>query len=127
MIRVFLVILTTLIFFTPLAFAQNSQANILDQVNQKVCNRFEEDVSRLSAIMEELKNRQGIKETRVAFGGIDTKVKSGDYWVNFAAEAIAFQRVQKYSSKNELRYSLEGLKGKILKAKNEVGKALDEK
>ena len=96
----------------------------LDQVNQKVCTRFEEDVSRLAAIMDQLKERNGITETRVAFGGSDTPIKSADYWVNFAAEAIAFQRVQKYSSKSQLKYGLETLKGKILTAKNAVGKAL---
>ena len=98
----------------------------LNQVNQKVCNRFEEDVSRLAAIMEEVRRRKGITETRVAFGGIDDQIKSADYQVTFAAEAIAYQRAQKYSSKSELRYSLEGLKTKVLRAKSEVGKALNE-
>lgn len=101
-----------------------SASNSLDSLNQKVCNRFEEDVSRLAAIMEELRSRKGITETRVAFGGSDTPIKSADYWVNFAAEAIAFQRVQKYSSQANLRSSLQVLAGKILKAKAEVGKAL---
>lgn len=97
----------------------------LDDVNQKVCSRFEEDVSRLAAIMEELRRRKGIVETRVAFGGVDTPIKSADYWITFAAEAVAFQRAQEYSSKNELRYSLEVLKNKILRAKTEVGKAVE--
>lgn len=96
------------------------------EINQKVCNRFEEDVSRLAAIMEEVRRRKGITETRVAFGGVDTPIKSADYWITFAAEAIAFQRAQKYSSKNQLRSSLEVLKGKVLRAKSEVGKALEE-
>ena len=96
----------------------------LDQVNQKVCTRFEEDVSRLAGIMDEVRSRKGIKETRVAFGGIDDQIKSADYWVTFAAEAIAYQRAQKFSSKSELQYSLEILKGKVLKAKAEVCKAL---
>lgn len=100
-------------------------ANTIDQINQKVCNRFEEDASRLAAIMEELKRRKGITETRVAFGGIDTPIKSADYWVTYAAEAVAYQRAQKFSSKEELSGSLEVLKGKVLKAKNEVGKALE--
>lgn len=100
-------------------------ANItLNDVNQKVCDRFEEDVSRLAGIMEEVRARKGIKETRVAFGGIDDAIKSADYQITFAAEAIAYQRAQKYSSQRELRYSLEGLKEKVLRAKSEVGKAL---
>lgn len=98
----------------------------LDQVNQKVCSRFEADVLKLAAIMEELRRRKGIQETRVAFGGIDTQVKSADYWVTFAAEAVAYQKAQKHSSKSGLKVGLETLKGKILKAKTEVRKALDE-
>ncbi len=98
----------------------------LDQINQKVCNRFEADTARLAAIMDELRDRKGITETRVAFGGSDTPIKQADYWVNFAAEAIAFQRAQNYSSAGALRSSLQVLAGKILKAKNAVGKALDE-
>ena len=64
----------------------------LDHVNQKVCSRFEEDASRLAGIMDEVRRRKGIKETRVAFGGIDDQIKSADYWVTYAAEAIAYQR-----------------------------------
>lgn len=111
-----------------LAQAQNDngKADSLDQINQKVCDRFEGDVLKLAAIMEELRRRKGITETRVAFGGVDTQVKSADYQITYAAEALAFQRSQKYSSKIELKSSLEVLRDKILKAKSEVGKALDE-
>lgn len=112
-----------LTFMTSSVFAQSP---LLDQVNQKVCTRFEDDASRLAAIMEEVKNRKGIKETRVAFGGIDDQIKSADYWVTYAAEAIAYQRAQKFSSKTELRSSLAVLRGKVLQAKIEVGKALNE-
>lgn len=97
----------------------------LDDINQKVCTRFEEDVSRLAAIMEEIRRRKGITETRVAFGGADDQIKVGDYWITFVAEAIAYQRAQKFSSVGGLRSSLEVLKGKVLRAKNEVGKALE--
>lgn len=117
-----IITIITVIFSTPI-FA----ATTFDQVNQKVCSRLEEDVSRLAAIMEEVRRRKGITETRVAFGGVDTPIKSADYSITYAAEAIAFQRAQKFSSKNELRYSLEGLKSKVLKAKNDVLGALDEK
>ncbi len=119
-------IITTIIFialmvlFSASVFAQTT----LSGINEKVCDRFEESVLRMAAIMEELKARKDVKETRVAFGGVDTPIESADYWINYAAEAIAYQRVQKYSSKNELRSSLEGLKNKILKAKAEVRKAL---
>lgn len=97
-----------------------------DQVNQKVCDRFETDVSKLAAIMEEIKDRKGIKETRVAFGGIDTPIKSADYQITYAAEAIAFQRAQKYSSIGQLKNSLEVLRTKILNAKTKVKQVLDE-
>lgn len=98
----------------------------LDEVNQKVCDRFEEDTARLAAIMEELRRRKGITETRVAFGGIDTQIKSADYWITFAAEAIAFQKAQKYTSAPTLRSYLNTLAVKVLRSKNEVRKALDE-
>lgn len=98
----------------------------LDQVNQKVCDRFEEDASRLAAIMDQVKDRKGIKETRVAFGGVDDQVKTADYWVTYAAEAIAFERAQKFSSAGGLKSNLSGLRDKVLRAKTEVGKALNE-
>ena len=109
-----------ILVFPITTFATSS----LDQINQKVCNRFEDDTARLAAIMDELRSRKGITETRVAFGGSDTPIKQADYWINFAAEAIAYQRAQKYSSASSLRSSLQVLAGKILKAKGEVGNAL---
>ena len=108
------------VIFPATVFAQGN----LDFVNQKVCSRFEDDVSRLAGIMEEVRRRQGITETRVAFGGIDDQIKSADYQVTYAAEAIAFQRAQKFSLTGELKYSLEVLKNKVLRAKGEVAKAL---
>lgn len=102
-----------------------SFGTVLHRQNQKVCDRFQEDVNKLAAIMEQLKDRKGITETRVAFGGSDTPIKQADYWVNFAAEAVAFQRVQKYLGKSQLRSSLETLKGKVLTAKNAVRKVLE--
>ena len=115
-------VLVVFFSFQSIAFAQIS----LDSINQKVCDRFEEDVARMAAIMEEYRDRNGIKETRVAFGGIDTNVKSADYWITYGAEAIAYQRIQKYSNTSGLRSSLEILAGKILRAKKQVGKVLDE-
>lgn len=121
--RIFYLFLAAFILAISLispAFAFTS----LEEVNKKVCDRFEEDVSRLAAIMEEVRSRKGITETRVAFGGVDTPIKSADYWITYAAEAIAYQRAQKFSSKGGLRSSLETLRGKVLKAKREVGNAL---
>lgn len=118
----FVVLLLLFSLFPATAYASMT----LDDVNQMVCDRFEEDVAKLAAIMEELRRRKGITETKVAFGGSDTPIKNADYWVNYAAEALAYQRIQDYSSKSYLRGNLETLKGKILRAKNEVRKALDE-
>ncbi|MBI2334737.1 hypothetical protein HYU96_02950 [Candidatus Daviesbacteria bacterium] len=116
-------LISLLLFVFPATiFAQVN----LDQINQKVSNRFEDDVVKMAAIMEELRNRKGITETRVAFGGIDNQIKSADYWITYAAEAIAFQRAQKYTSLSDVRYSLQTLAGKILRAKAEVRKALNE-
>lgn len=109
-----------ILFFPVTVFAAPS----LDQINQKVCNRFEEDLVKMAAIMEEVRQRKGITETRVAFGGIDTPIKAADYQITYAAEALAYQKVQKFSSKQELKYSLQVLVNKILKAKLEVKKAL---
>lgn len=117
-----LVIAILVSMFTSPVFAALS----LNDINQRVSDRFEEDILKMAAIMEELRRREGITETRVAFGGVDTQIKSADYWVTYAAEALAYQRAQKYSSKDKLKSSLEVLKGKILKAKVQVGKALDE-
>lgn len=117
--KFFNITIITIIFSTSVSAAVN-----LSEINQKICNRFEEDLSRLAAIMEEVRSRKGISETRVAFGGVDTPIENADYWVTFSAEALAFQRAQKYSSKSELKYSLEILKGKILRAKGEVAKVL---
>ncbi|OGE27370.1 hypothetical protein A2867_00660 [Candidatus Daviesbacteria bacterium RIFCSPHIGHO2_01_FULL_40_11] len=114
------------VFLPVSVFAVTPSTDSLYQINQKVCDRFEEDVTKLAAIMEELRRRKGITETRVAFGGVDTQIKSADYQITYAAEALAYQRAQKYSSKAQLRSSLEVLKNKILKAKGEVRKALDE-
>ena len=106
---------------------------MLYDINQKICDRFEEDVNKLAAIMEELRNRQNVTETRVAFGGVDTPIEQGDYWVNFAAEAIAYQRIQGYTPENgavspgmnSLKYDLGILQGKVVRAKTQVKKALN--
>lgn len=117
--KLLLIFLTLFLLATPV-FAVSS----LDSVNQHICDRWEEDLNKMASIMEEVKGRKGIKETRVAYGGIDTPIKSADYWVTYAAEALAYQRAQKFSNNGQLKYSLEGLRQKILKAKYEVGKVI---
>ncbi len=114
------ILLVSLFLLVPQVFAASS----LNDINQKVCDRFEEDISRMAGIMEEVRDRKGITETRVAFGGIDDAIKSGDYQITYAAEAIAFQRYQKPSSATQLKSSLGVLRRKILNAKTVVGRAL---
>lgn len=114
-----LVIMVFLFAYPPAIFAKNT-----DEINQKVCDKFEEDLNQMAAIMEEVRRREGIMETRVAFGGVDTPIENADYWITYAAEALAYQRAQKYSRTDQLRASLGVLKNKILRAKNEVKKAL---
>ena len=118
-LRWLLLVAIFLFLFVPKAYALS-----LDEINQKVCDRFEDDLAKMAAIMEEVRSRKGIKETRVAYGGIDTPIKAADYQVTYAAEAVAFERGQKFSSVNQLRYSLEILKGKVTNAKGKVGQAL---
>lgn len=122
-----LVICSSFVVYLLLPTTNNqlpTHAMNLDEINKRVCDRFEEDLNKLAAIMDEVRARKGITETRVAFGGVDTPIKSADYQVTFAAEAIAFERVQKFSTTSQLKYSLESLKQKILRAKVEVGRAI---
>lgn len=117
----------------------NQADQMLYDINQNVSSRFDGDVAKLSAILEELKSRKNVTKTVVAFGQGDTPLDNAAYWVNYAAEAVAYQKIQDYtpqisstnflspinSSQNSLRGSLEVLKGKIIKAKGEVQKAIN--
>jgi len=119
-----LLLVPLILLFPLIPFVSAATPADYYQINQKVCGRFEEDTVRLSAIMEELRSRQGITETRVAYGNVDTPIERADYWVTYGAEAIAFQRAKKYSSKNALKSDLVILQNKILRAKGEVKKVL---
>lgn len=112
---------------------------LLYDINQKVCSKFDQDLAKLSAILEELKRREGVTETIVAFGQGETPLDTAAYWLNYAAEAVAYQRIQDYTpqisvsnlssptinSMTKLKGDLGTLRGKILRAKAEVKKALD--
>lgn len=114
---------------------------VLVESNQKVLVRFDEDIAKMTAILEEYKNRQGLEgaETTVAYGQGDSPVDTAAYWLNYAAEAVAYQKIQDYtpnisgdasvngaikSETASLRADLIGLKGKILKAKGELQKII---
>lgn len=107
----------------------------LYDVNLKIANRFEVDAFKLASIMDEYKRRKAINETRVAYGNVNTPVEQADYWVNFAAEAVAYQKIQDYtpygisetnmsepinSSISRMKSDFSVLRGKILKAKSQV-------
>lgn len=112
---------------------------LLYELNQRVCSRFDGDLNKLSSILEELKKRNGVTETVVAFGQGDTQLDSAAYWLNYAAEAVAYQKIQDYTlalnpsnpkgsiqiSINRLKVDLGVLKNKILRAKSELKGAVD--
>lgn len=111
----------------------------LKNINQAVCDRFEKDLDKMAAILDEEKSRQGITKTVVAYGQGSTPLDSAAYSLNYAAEALAYQRSQDYTpnisgtnlagaisnSSANLKYNLKILHGKILKAKAEVKKAIN--
>ena len=107
---------------------------ILDQINQTVCSRFDEDVAKMSAVLQELRRRKGIEDqpTVVAYGEGKTQLEDAEYWVNWAGEAVAYQKSHNYlplnitSSTNSLRSDLGVLKNKILKAKGQVEMAVSD-
>lgn len=111
---------------------------LLDEINQKVSGRFDVEIARLGAILDELKSREGVTDTIVAYGQGETPLDNAAYYLNFAAEASAYQKAQDYTprigggnlgsaftiSMNNLSGNLKVLQGKVLRAKSEVGKAV---
>lgn len=111
---------------------------LFNEINQKVCSRFDVDVARMAAVLEELKSRQGVTKTIVAYGQGNTPLDTAAYYLNYAAEAVAYQKAQDYTpainsgnlkpafnaSLNNLNSNLQILQNKILKAKAEVQKAI---
>jgi hypothetical protein len=111
----------------------------LKTINQTVTRRFDDDIARMSAILEELKSRENVTDNVVAFGSGDTPIDTAAYDLNFAAEAVAYQKIQDYTpqfsgsnidagianSQANLRSNLITLRGKVLRAKSELQKALE--
>lgn len=110
---------------------------LLVETNQKVLSRFDEDMAKMTAALEEYKRRQNLEGegTKVAYGQGESQLDQAAYWLNYAAEAVAYQKIADYtpqisgdSSVNgainaqiaDLKADLIGLKGKILKAKGEL-------
>lgn len=134
------------IFETNLSKIQDSQKKQiiisadkeLVNINQKVCDRFQLDLDKMAAVMDELKRRQNVTKTVVAYGQGNTPLDTAAYYLNYAAEALAFQRSQDYTpsiatnpvfginnSAANLKSNLQILQGKILRAKSEVQKAVN--
>lgn len=117
---------------------------VLKDVNLKICSRFDEDIALLTAIDAEIRSRRGMDSvpTVVAYGSGNTPLENAEYWLNYAQEAVAYQKIADYttningdssvdsaitSEKNALKSDLGVLKNKILRAKEELRKALNEK
>jgi regulator of protease activity HflC (stomatin/prohibitin superfamily) len=110
----------------------------LRDINQKVCLRFQLDLDKMAAILDEEKSRENVTKTIVAYGQGNTPLDSAAYQLNYAAEALAYQKAQDYTpefsggnyktsintSSANLKYSLEALQNKILAAKTEIKKAI---
>lgn len=117
---------------------------ILKDVNLKICSRFDEDIALLTAIDTEIRSRRGMDSvpTVVAYGSGNTPLENAEYWLNYAQEAVAYQKIADYttningnssvegainSEKASLKSDLGVLKNKILRAKEELRKVLNEK
>lgn len=117
---------------------------LLKEINLKVCSRFDEDIAKLTAIDMEIRLRKGLEEvpTVVAYGEGKNQLENAEYWLNYAQEAVAYQKIADYAPQVSGDSSVEGaikskatslksdlgvLKNKILRAKNELKKVLDEK
>ena len=106
-------------------------------INQDVCIGFDTEVNKMAAILDEEKARQKVTATRVAYGQGDTPLDTAEYYLNYAEEAVAYQKIQDYTpslsgssygvseSLDNLLGSLSVLQGKLLKAKTEINTALN--
>lgn len=111
---------------------------LLQTINLDICSNLQNQVNKMAAILDEEKRRQKITSTRIAYGVGNTPMDDAEYFVNFAQEAIAYQKSQDYTpqisgslkagvvgSLNNLLSDLNILQGKVLKAKSETQTALD--
>lgn len=110
----------------------------LNDLNQTICKRFDIDIARMGAILEEEKRRKGVTKTVVAYGQGSSPLDSAEYYLNYAAEAVAYQKIQDYTPsitggnlKGGVSASLANLlsdqkilQGKVLRAKAQVLKTL---
>lgn len=114
---------------------------LLVETNQKVLVRFDDDIAKMTAVLEEYKSRQNLEgaNTKVAYGQGDSQLDQAAYWLNYAAEAVAYQKIADYTPQisddasvpgainrqvNILKADLTGLKAKILTAKVQILKVI---
>lgn len=118
--------------------------DLLKQINLAVCSRFDADIAIMTAIDAQIRERRGMDSvpTQVAYGSGNTPLENAEYWLNYAQEAVAFQKIADYttningdasvdgainSEKASLKSDLGVLANKILRAKSEIAKVLNEK
>lgn len=130
---------------TPANQARVKKADqFLKDINLGVCTRFDGDIAILTAIDAQIRARKGLDSvpTVVAYGQGKTQLETAEYWLNYAQEAVAYQKIGDYttnisgdssidgaihSQATSLKSDLGVLVNKILHAKAEIGKVLDEK
>lgn len=117
---------------------------LLKQINLSVCARFDADIAILTAIDAQIRERRGMDSvpTQVAYGSGNTPLETAEYWLNYAQEAVAYQKIADYTTsisgdssvdsaiaiqRANLKSDLGGLVNKILRAKSEIAKVLNEK
>lgn len=111
---------------------------MLKDLNLSECQKFDTDINKMAAILDEEKSRQNVSKTTAAFGSLNTPLDTAEYYLTFAAEAVAYQKVQDYTpqisgslsagvneSINSLEANLNTTQAKVTKAKEEIQKALD--
>ncbi len=99
---------------------------IFIRTNNKILARYDSKITALAATLEEIKRKQG-----------ESSLDQAEYWLNFAAEAVAYQKIADYtpnisgdasvegaikSQANILKSDIRGLLSKILKAKSYIDK-----
>ena len=124
----------------PLKRQRIEQADqLLKDINLKICAGFDADIAKMAAILDEEKSRQGVTQTVGAYGRGDTPLDTAAYYINYAAEAVAYQKIQDYTPQikegslkanfnfnlNTLVSDLKTVQEKILRAKTETKKALN--
>ncbi len=111
---------------------------LLGDLNQSECQKFDNDINKMAAILDEEKRRQNVNKATAAFGGLNTPLDSAEYYLTYAEEAVAYQKIQDYTpqisgnlqsgvsgSINNLESDLNTTQTKVMTAKLKIQQALD--